>query len=165
MALDNRRKNRLRHVIRVTMVVVAAFLLFFALIIPVINNAIAFGIEGDLKSAPLPEHTEIVETTSVAGKLTGNGNGMQYFGAVLLESELSLEQLQKHYAAYRQGASDCFVEPQITNEIRPAGNLINPVSDLSFREPIDGEGYYILYSWGDAPAWVRDLLNTDMRGH
>ena len=164
MALDNKRKNRLRHVIRVTMVAIAALLLFFALIIPVINNAIALGIERDLKAIALPERTEVVESTSVAGKLMGNGNGMQYFGAVLLKSELTLTELQAHYAA-QQDSLDCVVEPQISAEIYPAGNRLNGVSDLSFRESIGGEGYYILYAWADAPAWSRDLLNTDMRGH
>lgn len=165
MTLDHKQKNRLRHVIRVTMVAIALLLLFFALIVPVINNAIALGIEKDLKAISLPERTEIIESTSVAGKLIGNGNRMQYFGAVLLKSELTLDELQRHYAPYRQGLFDCLLEPQLSSEIRPAGDTIRGASDLSFRESIQEEGYYILYTWGSAPAWLRDLLNADMRGH
>ena len=165
MALDTRNKARLRWVIRVTMVAIAVLLLFFALGIPIINNAIALGIEKDLKHIPLPADTVIVESTSVAAKLTGNGNGMQYFGAVLLKSALSLEELYDHYRPYRQGLSDCLVEPQTDAAIRPRGEYMHGARYLAFREPIEGEGYYILYSWGEAPSWLRELLDTDMRGH
>ena len=165
MALDEKRKDRLRHVIRVTMVAIASLLLFFALIIPVANNAVALGVEKDLKSIPVPAHTEIVESISVAGKLAGNGNGMQYFGAVLLKSDLTLEELQTYYFPHRQGTLGCMVEPQATAAICPGGNPLSGAPDLTFREPVCGEGYYILYTWGSVPAWLHDLLNTDMRGH
>lgn len=166
MALDTKRKNRLRYTIRVTMVTVAIVLLFFAVVIPIINNAIALGIEKELKHIPLPRDTVIIESTSAAGKLTGNGNGMQYFGAVLLKSDCSLEELYNHYRPYRQGLYDCLVEPQTESMICPSGETIrNGATSLSFRNPIGEQGYYILYSWGDAPAWSQDLLDTDLRGH
>lgn len=165
MALDTQRKNRLRYVIRVTMVAVAVLLLFFALGIPIANNAIALGIEKDLKAIPLPQHTQVVESTSVASKLTGNGNGMQYFGAVLLKSDLSLDELYDHYRPYRQGLHDCLIEPQSGSAIRPAGQALHGAAVPFFLDPVEGEGYYILYSWGNAPAWLRDLLDTDLRGH
>ena len=57
-------------------VIPAILLLFFAVGIPMINNAIALKIEGQLKKIPLPQETEIIESTSVAGKILGNGNGM-----------------------------------------------------------------------------------------
>ena len=165
MALNSKQKDRLRHVIRVTMVTIAVLLLFFAVVVPIINNAIALGIEGDLKSLPLPLHTEVIESTSVAGRLVGNGNGMQYFGAILLKSDLTLEQLQQHYRAYRTASLPCTLERQKTSAVHPAGNSLQGVSDLSFRTDVMGENYYILYSWGSAPTWLRDLLNSDMRGH
>ena len=49
--------------------------------------------EKELCETPLPEKTELIESISRAGKLTGNGNGMQYFGAILIRSDLSLEEL------------------------------------------------------------------------
>ena len=57
------------------------------------------------------------------------------------------------------------VESQETAAIRPAGNSLLCAPDLAFRASIDGDGYYILDTWGSAPAWLRGLLNTDMRGH
>lgn len=166
MALDTKRKNRLRHVIRVTMVAVALLLLFFAVGIPIINNAVALDIEGQLKKLPLPQNTTIIESTSVATKMAGNGNGMQYFGAVLLKSDRSLSELYDHYRPYRRGLYDCLVEPQSGTEIRPIGELVNSSSvNMTFRHPVEGDGYFILYSWGEAPDWAQSLLDTDLRGH
>ena len=61
--------------------------------IPLINNHTAYKVEKELCETPLPEKTELIESISRAGKLTGNGNGMQYFGAILIRSDLSLEEL------------------------------------------------------------------------
>ena len=155
MALNDKQKNRFRHWIRVTMVFVAVLLLFFAVVVPVVNNAIALGVEKDLKKLPLPDKTELVESTSLAGKMVGNGNGMQYLGAILIKSDLSLEELQAYYADY-----DGTVEPQLSAAVRVAVN-----KELFFRHTGYGEGYYIVYRWGSRPAWVRDILDTDLRGH
>ena len=53
--------------------------------IPLINNHTAYKVEKALCEIPPPEETELIESLSQAGKLTGNGNGMQYFGAILIE--------------------------------------------------------------------------------
>ena len=46
--------------------------------IVVINNSIADKIEKNLSVCELPKNTELIDSVSIAGKLTGNGNGMQY---------------------------------------------------------------------------------------
>lgn len=155
MALREKQKDRARLWIRVTMVFVAILLLFFAVVIPFINNAIALGIEKDLKKLPLPDKTQLVESTSLAGKMVGSGNGMQYLGAILIKSDLPLKELQAHYADY-----DGVVEPQLNADIRVVVN-----QELSFRHEEYGVGYYIVYRWGSCPAWVQDVLDTDLRGH
>ena len=38
MAMQNKQKDRLRHVIRTTMVAIALLLLFWAVVLPIINN-------------------------------------------------------------------------------------------------------------------------------
>ena len=160
MALSDKHKNKARRWIRVTMVFIAVLLLLFALVVPIVNNAIALGVEKDLKELPLPANTELVESTSKAGKLAGNGNGMQYFGAILIKSDLSLEELDAYYQTYRTGQFDCLVADQSDPDI-----LAVEHDDLAFRHGEYGEGYYIVYTWGSAPGWVRDFLDTDMRGH
>lgn len=154
MALQERHKNKARLWIRVTMVFVAVVLLIFAVVIPIVNNAVALGIEKDLKRLPLPESTELVESISKAGKLVGNGNGMQYFGAILVKSDLSAEELTAYYEDH-----DCSLAGQLTSEILVVDRT------LSFRHDEYGVGYYIVYRWGSAPDWLQDLLDTDLRGH
>jgi len=160
MALQEKQKNKMRLWIRVTMVFVAVVLLLFAVGIPIANNAIALGVENDLKDIPLPENTALVESTSKAGKMVGNGNGMQYFGAILLKSDLSLEELDAYYQTYRSGSFDCLIAEQVSNDI-----LVVEHGDLAFRHDEYGVGYYIVYTWGSAPDWARDWLDTDLRGH
>lgn len=160
MALQERHKNRLRSWIRITMVFVAVILLLFAVCIPVANNAIALGVENDLKRLPLPANTELIESTSKAGKLVGNGNGMQYFGAILIKSDLSLEELEAHYQEYRTEQFDYLIAGQLDNDI-----LAVEHDDLAFRHDEYGMGYYIVYTWGDSPDWLQTWLDTDLRAH
>lgn len=163
MAISNKQKDRIRRVIRIVMVTIAVFLLLLALVVPVANNAVALGVERELKALPLPPDTEMVASISKAAKLTGNGNGMQYFGAVLLKSELSSQELNAHYAAYAEDAYDYLVEPQSGTEICPRGESLH--GGVHFSVSADSAGYYVLYSWGSAPEWARDWLDTDLRGH
>lgn len=153
MALNEKRKDRLRRVIRSTMIVVAVLLLVVALVIPVANNAVALGVENELKGQSLPPQTERIESTSLAGKLTKNGKGMQYFGAILIKSELSLDELSEYYP-------ECTVEAQTASTVTV--DAMNNV-DLVFYHDVTGEGYYIVYAWGSAPVILRDILNLDIR--
>ena len=56
---------------------------------------------------------------------------------------------------------DCTVEKQTSATI-----MLKPIRyadlDLCFDEYSEGD-YYIIYKWGQAPGWVRPLLNTDTR--
>ena len=153
MALSEKHKNKARGWIRVTMVFVAVLLLFFAVVIPIVNNAIALGVENELKDLPFPPDTTLVESISKAGRWVGKGNEMQYFGAVLIKSEMTAEDLLEYYDDY-----DCFVLPQSSSDILAAEGK------LTYRHKDYGDGYYTVYRWGNAPAWLADLLDTDMRG-
>lgn len=159
MALREKQKNKVRYWIRVIMVFIAVLLLLFSVVIPIVNNAIALGVENKLKKLPLPPDTERIESISKAGKMVGNGNGMQYFGAILIKSDLSAEELEDHYKDYRKGLFDCRIETQAEADIRAVDG------ELSFRHKDYVEGYYIVYTWGNSPAWLRDILDTDLRGH
>lgn len=67
--MNQRTKTVCRRVIRLLMVLLAAFLLAVAVGIPIINNGIAHGLEKHLKSIPLPADTQLVDSVSVAGKI------------------------------------------------------------------------------------------------
>ena len=113
--------------------------------------------EKELCEIPLPEETELIESLSQAGKLTGNGNGMQYFGAILIRSDLSLEELDAYYSGYRSNEWECLVETQEGQSIEVIDH-----GGLQFSEEIKGSGYYIVYSWGSGNSLLKEL---DIRGH
>lgn len=128
-----------------------------SLSIPLINNHTAYKVEKALCEIPLPEETELIESLSQAGKLTGNGNGMQYFGAILIKSELSLEELETYYSGYRSNEWEYLVEIQKGQSIKVIEHKA-----LQFSEEIEDSGYYIVYSWGSGNSLLKEL---DIRGH
>ena len=125
--------------------------------VPVYNNYYAYNVEKMLCETPLPEQTELIEAISQTGKLTGNGNGMQYFGAILIKSELSLEELETYYSDYRSNEWEYLVEIQEGQSIEVIEHKA-----LQFSEEIEDGGYYIVYSWGSGNSLLKEL---DMRGH
>ena len=125
--------------------------------IPLINNHTAYKVEKELCETPLPEKTELIESISRAGKLTGNGNGMQYFGAILIQSELSLKELDDYYSDYRSNEWEYLVETQEGQSIEVIDH-----GGLQFSEEIKDSGYYIVYSWGSGNSLLDEL---DIRGH
>ena len=125
--------------------------------IPLINNHTAYKVEKELCETPLPEKTELIESISRAGKLTGNGNGMQYFGAILIQSELSLKELDDYYSDYRSNEWEYLVKIQEGQSIEGIDH-----GTLQFAEEIKDRGYYIVYSWGSGDSLLDEL---DIRGH
>lgn len=130
----------------------------FYMSIVVQNDKCAEDVEKKLLAIPLPEKTECVDSVSEAGKLIGNGNGMQYFGAILLKSELSLEELQVHYEKYRDEFGWVAVQEQKGHTIMDGGQSV-----ASFDAPMSVDvKYYVVYDWGDGDVKYGDL---DLRGH
>ncbi len=138
-------------------ILVAVVLIGGVISISFINNNIAYKVEKELCETPLPEKTELIESILRAGKLTGNGNGMQYFGAILIQSELSLKELDDYYSDHRSNEWEYLVEIQ-------EGQSIDVIDHetLQFSEEIKDSGYYILYSWGSGTSLLEEL---DIRGH
>ena len=124
---------------------------------PIKNNTEAKKVANAIKECALPERTELLDTVSAAGKLVGNGNGMQYFGAILIKSELSLEELKNYYESTAHDKLHFAVEKQETGTI----DFIEH-ADLSFDADCDYENTYIVYSWGDYSGLASEF---DLRGH
>ena len=125
--------------------------------IPIVNNYSAAKISRELCELPLPKQTKLIDSVSKAGKLVGNGNGMQFFGAILIKSELTFEELRYYYGTYQENELECIVEKQEGKSI----DLIEHET-LQFSEKMDSSGYYIVYSWGDGISLFEEL---DIRGH
>ena len=143
--------------LEIVRILAAAILIGGVISIPLINNHTAYKVEKALCEIPLPEETELIESLSQAGKLTGNGNGMQYFGAILIRSDLSLEELDAYYSGYRSNEWECLVETQEGQSIEVIDH-----ETLQFSGEIKDSGYYILYSWGNGNSLLEEL---DIRGH
>ena len=157
---SNKTKDTCRRIIRILMVVIGMFLLLVALGIPVINNAIALGVEKELKAHPLPADTQLIESTSLAGKLMGNGNGMQYFGGILVKTERTTEELLSHYGG---DSSQLFRSVWVI----PYDNMgdDNVARHLPFSTKEGGDGYYIVYRCSSDKRPLQGWLDLDMRGH
>lgn len=125
--------------------------------IPVSNNRVAEETAKKINDLPVPEKTECVENASLAGKLVGSGNGMQYFGAILIKSELPLEKLINYYGGYSNQAFDFTVERQEDKNIP-----IIEHGNLSFKTEIKSDNYYIVYAWGNNSGLFDEL---DIRGN
>ncbi len=137
--------------------VLILFLLLVLALPTFFNDSIAHKTAQQILAISMPSDTVTVETFSKAGKLVGNGNGMQYLGGVLIRSSLSLEELQLYYAQYAEHEWECQVEPQIGQSIRfvEHGRVV-------LETEIEDDKYFIVYSLGDAPSFFRDF---DLRGH
>ncbi len=143
--------------IKLVGILAAVILIGGVISIPLINNYTAYKVEKALCEILLPEKTELIESLSQAGKLTGNGNGMQYFGAILIRSELSLEELDAYYSDYRSNEWEYLVQIQEGQSIEVIDH-----GALQFSKEIKDSGYYIVYSWGSGNSLLKEL---DIRGH
>lgn len=110
-------------------------------ILPILINVLAFAVN-DISAAltakeiafkPLPPSTRLLEVKSQAAKLVGNGNGMQYFGVILIESELSLDELKEYY-------NDFTVKEQKTQQISFDHR------DIVFKTDVSGRNCYAVSS-------------------
>lgn len=142
---------------RIVLTVIFASVILFLIICPIVNDISARRIIADIESVPLPQDTQMAEQFSQTGRLVGNGNGMQFFGAILIESKLSLEDLEKHYSLYRKTPWDYIVEAQDTQSV----DVIEH-GTFSFETDVSDGKYYIVYSWGNGISPFQDF---DLRGH
>lgn len=143
--------------LKVAAILAAVVLIGGVVSIPIINNYSAYKVEKGLRETPLPERTELIDSLSCAGKLTGNGNGMQYLGAILIRSELSMEELNAYYSSYRSNEWEYLVKVQEGQSIEVIDHGM-----LKFSEEVKGSGYFIIYSWGSGIDLFKEL---DIRGH
>lgn len=138
----------------IVFLVVIVLIVGFIISIPLVNNYSANNVEQELLRIALPDNTEMIESLSIAGKIVGNGNGMQYFGAILIKSEKTLDELSAYYLNKLDGI---LVKEQKSKEIEfTHGNV-------SFSSNINEEGnYFIVYLFGDG---IFPFSELDIRGH
>ncbi len=160
MALNDSAKNRLRHKIRVVMIVLAVVLLVLGFAVPITNNALAMGVARELSSLSLPPDTVIVEKTSMAGRMLNSHDSVQYIGAVLIKSDRSLDELKACISSQFEDSSQAPIVCRIQGQTL---DIRDDVA-MTFRESVGESGYYAVYlvrTGGYAAQWYLDL---DTRG-
>jgi len=150
--------NKLKRILGIIVGGFILTLLGIMISIPLVNDHVAKKTAKVIEKIELPEHTEYMESFWKAGKLIGNGNGMQYLGGILIKSELSIDELQTYYSQYANEEWECIVEKQ-------AGKSIQWIEHgmLSLNSNLSGENYYIVYSWGHNDFVF--FSEFDLRGH
>lgn len=153
----------LKRIFLILVIVVITLPIVLYIDIVITNNSIADKIEKDLAGYQLPTNTELVDSISIAGKLTGNGNGMQYMGAILVESDLSEEELKEYYSSE-------FDYIEVRKQGTAAIDFIHP-RDYSFNGfSENNNNYYSITCWDDDRPekygeFISELLDVDIRGH
>ena len=158
------KKKRFFIIVSVVAFLIALSPIAVYLGIVFVNNGIANHVEKELKNYPLPEDTIFFGSISLAGKLVGNGNGMQYMGSILVISDLTEEEL---YDFYSEAFHYIEVRKQETQKI----DFLNS-SEYSFELFGDPEhhDHYSITCWGSPGdlgmgEFVTTLLDMDLRGH
>lgn len=148
---------------KILMILLVLLFIVLPLYITLVNNIIAINTRRTLEKIDVPEKSNIVDSVDIAGKLSGNGNGMQYFGAILLESDLSEAELTEYYRKYRKDEWSFLISKQSSSRISVVDQY-----GYSFKNYDESkkDKYYIIYSWGSSKnVFLSDILDLDIRGH
>ncbi len=151
---DARRKTR-RWRGWLIAAVIAVALISLPVSITLVNDAAARHVEQELLELPLPAGAERLDSVAQAGKLSGNGNGMQYLGAILIRSDQGIPELESFYDA--QATPD-----DLTISVAPGGSLDGLHKTPGFLGEEAAPGTVIVSAWGDGPGWFFEEF--DLRG-
>jgi len=121
--------------IKIITITIIILLVIFIISIPFVNDYTAANISKKIEKIALPDDTTYIESISRAGKMVGNGNGMQYYGAIRIESGLTIDEIEEYY-------SEC--------------------SDLKIEVEEQDDNTYLVYSWGKG---IKPFNILDIRGH
>jgi len=133
-------------------IIVAAVLAIFLLIIGIAafffgfnqNSVISWKLMQDFKSEIKDcEELEIIDSKSACGKISGNGNGMEFYGAVLVKAECE-EDVEELVSSIDDDYNKVGYYIQADKQIDAS-----PIDGHIFLEyesfPNDGKTYYTVY--------------------
>ena len=121
--------------IKIITITIIILLVIFIISIPFVNDYTAANISKKIEKIALPDDTTYIESISRAGKMVGNGNGMQYYGAIRIESELTIDEIEEYYSDR---------------------------SDFEIEVEEQDDNTYLVYSWGQG---IKLFNILDIRGH
>ena len=122
------------------------------------NNFILKDFEADFEKAVKAEGFEILETKSVCGKLNGNGNGINYFSAVLIKAD------ENEVKALVQGLETEFeVAKYYLQEDIEIATIHNEHGRLEYETALnENETYYTVYVF---ESGIKGSNLLDPKGH
>lgn len=122
------------------------------------NGFILKGFEADFEKAVKAEEFEILETKSVYGKLNGNGNGINYFSAVLIKAD------ENEVKALIQVLEAEFeVAEYYLQENGKIATVHNEHAPLGYETALEaGETYYTVYVF---ESGIKGSNPLDPKGH
>ena len=152
---------------------ILGILVFFIVIgvvcyVPIYHNVQLNRFANQLDDIDFPEDVEIVDRVKICGKLAGNGNALDYFACVLVqtsEEQAVLERLLNESDIVQAGNSDkvCRYREVVPVHAASLESRFIEHETVEF-EALEKEtsflGYYalIIYDGGYEPLW-------DLRGH
>ena len=113
----------------------------------------------------LPPNSVLIDSSSVAGKMEGNGNGMQWFGIVLIKSQMTDDALRDWYKNQLVTG-----ENEVISVLKQETSKVFEHGRWRFKNYSDEENCYQVrlarYSIvGFENSIWESILNTDLRGH
>lgn len=160
--------KRVGKIILVTPLVISVLFMCLFIAVPLVNNVQLHKFTKQFSAHQLPAETKVLETKSVVGKLNGNGNGLDFFAAVLVKSSLSVDKLTHYYEQEEfKNAKRSGNYPVVTEVLPVTGDSVDS-EHLEHRRLVyqslsqlkDYSGYYfvVLYDGGYDSGF-------DLRGH
>ncbi len=145
----------------IPIILLSPIIVYVAIVIT--NNCIADKIEKDLIKYDLPANTVLVDSVSAAGKLVGSGNGMQYMGSILVSSDLTEQEISKHY-----GKQFDFIE--VRHQETEALDFIMANKHFKRLKDTNVNTYYSVTCWDENTTehfndFIIALLDLDLRAH
>ena len=151
--------------IKKVLIAFSIMIILFPVSIRVVNNGMARSLEKRLMNCELPPDSELIDSASVAGKMEGNGNGMQWFGIVLIKSQMTEDALREWYKNQLVTG-----ENEVISVLKQETSKVFEYGRWRFKNYSDEENCYqvrlVKYSIvGFENSIWESILNTDLRGH
>ncbi len=150
-----------RYIILTIILLIVAFYLT----VHIANNHIAETLKQKLLDCPLPAGTQLLESESFAGKMSGNGNGMQWYGIILVKSSQNETTLHEWFSSTMEHDADesLMIFKQNSPDIFETGSK-------TFNSFTGEDGCYqiqlVKYSTvGFEQSFWEAILNYDIRAH
>jgi hypothetical protein len=151
-------KKLFKNIIVIFLLLLIPFALLY---VPIGNNIILKRHTNKLKHIKLNATYEILAADDECGKLVGNGNGMQYFSALLIHSKEDLIwENNDEESVFLIEINDTSFYDFINGY--DYGDYCNNIKK-KLKEISNTKNHYVLYSFRNAP--LDSIWNNDLRAH